>query len=102
MTLYTLAGKVVLGTPIRGVCIDAMQVKPRPPPRTSSAASPTAPPDQLDEWLNDLSIVLAPERNLRRADYWPMNDTACDKFGGCKFRSICSKSPSVRDRFSSC
>ena len=31
--------------------------------------------------------------------YWPMNDTACDKFGGCRFRGICSKSPSVRERF---
>ena len=28
-----------------------------------------------------------------------MNDTACDKFGGCKFRSICSKSPQVREQF---
>ena len=33
------------------------------------------------------------------ANYWPMNDTACDKFGGCKFRGTCSKSPAVRDQF---
>ena len=28
-----------------------------------------------------------------------MNDTACDKYGGCKFRDICSKSPNVREKF---
>jgi hypothetical protein len=28
-----------------------------------------------------------------------MNDTACDKYGGCEFREVCSKSPSVRDKF---
>ena len=29
----------------------------------------------------------------------PMNDTACDKYGGCNFCECCSKSPGVRERF---
>ena len=33
------------------------------------------------------------------ADYWPMNDTACGMYGGCRFRGVCSKSPQVRERF---
>jgi hypothetical protein len=31
--------------------------------------------------------------------YWPQNDTSCDKFGGCKFREVCSRSPKVRDAY---
>jgi hypothetical protein len=31
--------------------------------------------------------------------YWPQNDTACDKYGGCRFRGVCSRSPSVRQAF---
>ena len=98
MTLYTLAGKVVLGTPVRGVCIDAMQVCLDQPHHFVRGFTYRTP-DQLDEWLNDLALLLRLNETYAAANYWPMNDTACDKFGGCKFRSICSNSPSVRDRF---
>ena len=54
-------------------------------------------PDQLDEWMNDLRIHLERAEDYATRGYWPMNDTACDKFGGCKFRGVCSKSPSVRE-----
>ena len=98
MTLYTLAGKVVLNAPVRGVCIDAMQVK-LDDPHAFIRGFTYRTPDQLDEWLNNLAILLAQNETYASAGYWPMNDTACDKFGGCKFREICSKSPSVRERF---
>lgn len=98
MTLYTLAGKVVLGTPVRGVCIDAMQVLLEEPHRFVRGFTYRTP-DQLDEWLVDLAHLLKANEGYATAGYYPMNDTACDKFGGCKFRDICSKSPSVRDRF---
>jgi hypothetical protein len=98
MTLYTLAGKVVLNAPIRGVCIDALQVKLNEP-HAFVRGFTYRTPDQLDEWLNNLTILLRQNETYAQANYWPMNDTACDKFGGCKFRDICSKSPSVRERF---
>ena len=98
MTLYTLAGKIVLNAPIRGVCIDAMQVLLEEPHRFTRGYTYRTP-DQLDEWLVDLAHLLKQNEGYATAGYWPMNDTACDKFGGCRFRDICSKSPSVRERF---
>ena len=98
MSLYTLAGKVVLNAPIRGVCIDALQVR-LDEPNAFVRGFTYRTPDQLDEWLVDLAHLLKANEGYATQSYWPMNDTACDKFGGCKFRDICSKSPSVRDRF---
>ena len=56
--------------------------------------------DQIEEWLNDLRILLQTNESYAEAGYWPMNDTACDKFGGCRFRGICSKTPDAREMFS--
>ena len=38
-------------------------------------------PDQLDEWMNDLRLHLERAEEYATRGYWPMNDTACDKFG---------------------
>lgn len=96
MTLYTLAGQMVLGAPIKGVIVRAAQILLEKENRfVSGFTFRTA--DQLDEWLADLKIHLANAERYAIDNYWPMNDTACDKFGGCKFRGVCSKSPSVRE-----
>lgn len=98
MSLYTLAGAVVLGQPVRGVIIDAAQVLLEKPNRFVRGFTYRTP-DQLTEWMTDLSIILASAESCAIANYWPQNDTACDKFGGCRFRGICSKSPQVRETF---
>lgn len=98
MTLYTLAGKIVLNAPIRGVVISGAQLLLKEPDRFVRGFTYRTQ-DQLDEWLGDLSILLRTAETYATANYWPMNDTACDKYGGCKFRGICSKSPAVRERF---
>jgi len=98
MTLYTLAGGVVLNAPIRGVVISAAQIMLDKPNRFVRGFTYRTP-DQLEEWLKDLERLLIVNEGYAESDYWPMNDTACDKFGGCKFRGICSKSTSVRDKF---
>ena len=98
MTLYSLAGRVVLNAPIRGVCIDAAQVLLDSPNRFVRGFTYRTP-DQLDEWLEDLAVLLRSAEAYATAGHWPMNDTACDKFGGCRFREICSKSPQVRPNF---
>lgn len=98
MTLYTLAGRTVLDSPIRGVIIDAAQVlleKPNAFQRGFTYRSD----DQLDEWLADLRYWLQSAEKYAVDNYWPQNDTACDKFGGCKFREVCAKSPSVREQY---
>ena len=97
MTLYSLASKVVLNTPVRGVIIDAAQVKEGETIFGRGFTYRTV--DQLEEWLSDLRYWLTLAEQYAIAGHWPMNDTACDKFGGCRFREICSKSPSVRQAF---
>jgi len=98
MTLYALAGKVVINSPISGVIIDAAQILLEKP-HSFKRGMTYRTPDQLDEWLDDLSQWLSQAEAYAVNNYWPMNDTACDKYGGCKFREICAKSPSVRERF---
>lgn len=97
MSLYSLASRVVLDAPVRGVIIDAVQIKVDESIFGRGFTYRT--PDQITEWVNDLHYWFALAEQYAIANYWPMNDTACDKFGGCRFRQICSKSPSVRERF---
>jgi len=97
MTLYTLASRVILGTPIRGVIIDVAQVLSDSSRFVRGFTYRTE--DQLSEWMLDLSYWFNLAETFATNGYWPMNDTACDKFGGCRFRSICSKSSQVREQF---
>ena len=98
MSLYTLAGKIVLNTVVKGVIIDGCQIMLEGENRFVRGFTYRTP-DQLDEWMDSLSMTLGYAESCATQNYWPMNDTACDKFGGCKFRGICSKSPQVRDKF---
>ena len=98
MSLYTLAGKIILNAPIRGVIIDAAQVLLEKP-NAFARGFTYRTEDQLEEWLADLRVTLAFAESCATTGHFPMNDTSCDKFGGCRFRGVCSKSPSVRDRF---
>lgn len=98
MTLYTLASKVVLDSPVKGVVIDGVQLLLEDTTKFERGFTYRTE-DQLQEWLGDLRILLTFAEQCATMDYWPMNDTACDKFGGCKFRDVCSKSPAVRERF---
>lgn len=98
MTLYTLAGSIVLDTPIKGVIIDAAQILLDQPNRFVRGFTYRTQ-DQLNEWLQSLDTFLALNEVYAVNDFWPMNDMSCDKYGGCKFRGICSKSPQVRELF---
>jgi len=98
MTLYTLAGKIILNSPIKGVIIDAAQVlleKPNAFDRRFAYRTD----DQLTEWLDDLRYFLRAAEDFATAGYWPQNDSACGKFGGCVFREVCSKSPHAREAY---
>jgi PD-(D/E)XK nuclease superfamily len=98
MTLYTLAGKVIIDSPIKGVIVEAAQILIDKPNRFVRGFTYRTQ-DQLDEWVSDLHYTLQLAEHYAEINYWPMNDTACDKYGGCKFREICSKSPQVRETF---
>jgi hypothetical protein len=95
MTLYSLAGKIVINSPIKGVIIDAAQILLEKPHAFKRGLT-LRTPEQLDEWTSDLEYWLNQAEAYATAGYWPMNDTACSMYGGCKFREVCSKSPSTR------
>lgn len=97
MSLYTLASKIILDSPVKGVIIDAAQILVDSSRFVRGITYRT--PDQLEEWTNDLHYWLALAQHYATQDYWPMNDLACDKYGGCRFREICSKSPKIREKF---
>jgi len=97
MTLYTLAGQVAFQVPVKGVIIDSAQIMIDSTRFTRGITYRTQ--EQLDEWLVDLKYWLEKAQEYAQDGYWPMNDTACDKYGGCKFREICSKSPDSREIF---
>jgi len=110
MSLYTLAGRLVYNTPVRGVIIDAAQIAvgftrfDRGLTYRSEAT--------LEEWLDSTrafvaqAAEMADEYHQHVADgqrfperAFPLNDKSCHKFGGCSFRKICSRSPEVREAF---
>jgi hypothetical protein len=97
MSLYALAGKIVLESPIRGVIIDGAQIANEYSEFQRGITYRTQ--DQLDEWLYDLHFWFGRAEEYAVEGYWPMNDTACSMYGGCRFREICSKSPQAREKF---
>jgi hypothetical protein len=97
MTLYTIAGQVILHSPVKGVIVDAVQLQVKGPKFDRGFTFRSE--DRLEEWMDDLRIHLRTFEGYAAADYWPQNDTACDKFGGCRFREICGRAPNVRHHF---
>jgi len=104
MSLYSFAGQVVLGTPVRGVIIDAAQILEDESRFGRGFTYRT--PAQTQEWVQDLKYWLTLAEQYAVNNYWPMNDKSCghyrsekDDRSGCPFREICGKDPSVRETF---
>lgn len=103
MSLYSIAGQIVVGSPIRGVIIDAAEVKGAN--SKSAGYSEFArgftfrTVDQNEEWLSDLRVWTSAMEACATTGSWPMNEASCGNYGGCKFREVCSKSPQVRENF---
>jgi hypothetical protein len=52
--------------------------------------------DQLDEWYDDTMQQIEYARKMTRENHFPKNPAACGNYGGCEFRSVCSRYPGVR------
>jgi hypothetical protein len=98
MTLYTIAGQMVLHSPIKGVMIRAAQIMLEKPHRFITGFAYRTE-DEIEEWISDLRLHLSLAEQYATMGYWPMNDKSCNMYGGCRFREICSKSPHVREMF---
>lgn len=97
MSLYSIAGKITTGVAIKGVIIDAVQITKTHSYFERGITSRTE--GQLEEWMQDFKHYVSLAEVYAGQRYWPMNDTACDNYGGCTFRRICSKDPRVREPF---
>lgn len=98
MTFYTLAANIIYDQPIRGVIIDAVQVLLEKPHRCIRGFTYRTQAE-LDEWVRDLEHWFSMAEFYAESNYWPKNDTACNKFGGCQYKEVCNKDPSVRKAF---
>lgn len=96
MSLYTIAAQVVWHSPVAGVMIDAAQIQQNATKFGRGFTFRTK--DQNDEWLQHTVYRIERVWEAEKKG-WPLNDTACGMYGGCPFRSICSKSPQVRDDY---
>ena len=96
MSLYSFAGQVIYNSRVEGVIIDAAQVMVEFTRFRRGFAPRTQ--DQLNEWYKELGEHWLPMAEwYAHHEHWPMNDTACGRYGGCQFRGICGKDPKVRD-----
>lgn len=97
MSLYTFAGKSIFGLPIKGVMIDAAQIAVGFTRFERGFTFRTE--DQLNEWYDHSMYYIERARQATRDNHFPLNPSSCGNYGGCEFRHICSKAPSVRGQF---
>lgn len=92
MSLYTVAGKIILDRPVRGVLVKAAQIGVNFS-RFQTAQVPR-PQAVLDEWMADTRFWITQAKRFAEADHWPMNDASCFL---CGHKKICAVSPSHRE-----
>lgn len=97
MSLYTFAGKSIFGLSIKGVMIDAAQIAVGFTRFERGFSFRTE--DQLNEWYDHSMYHIEKARQATRDNHFPLNPSSCNNYGGCEFRHICSKAPSVREQF---
>lgn len=97
MSGYTLAGQIIYSAPVKGVIIDAAQIAVGFTRFERGFTFRTEA--KLEEWLESAKHHIHTAQDATRRGFFPMNPSSCDKYGGCMFRDICSKSPEVRPQF---
>lgn len=97
---YTFAGQTLLPDGVKGVLIEAEQVgvgfsrfERHYAHRSRQEVSEWF--DTACEWIKRAELD-ASKLAVGDPSAFPMNQSACGNYGGCKFRGICSKAPSVR------
>lgn len=97
VSCYSFAGITAFHLPVRGVIIDAAQVAVG----FTRFARGFVFRDKasLDEWYDEVMHTIERFKGYALEEYYPKNPMACFNFGGCQFRSVCSRSPRVREQF---
>lgn len=97
MSMYTFAGQMIYGSPVKGVIIDVAQIAVGFTRFERGFTFRTSA--QLAEWYEDAMYTIEAARSAVREQHFPMRRTSCNNFGGCEFRSVCGRSPDVRPNF---
>jgi len=103
MSLYSMAGRIILNSPVRGVILDAVQIAVGFTRFERGMVYRTD--EQLEEWLRDAKTYIHRAQDMGEASQidgsaaFPMNDKSCHQYGGCPFRDICGSDPRVRQTF---
>jgi hypothetical protein len=97
MSMYSFAGKIIYGSPIKGIIIDAAQIAVGFSKFARDMTFRTE--EELTEWYDSSMYWIEQARRATRENYFPMNPASCGNYGGCEFRKICSKSPEFRKPF---
>lgn len=96
-SLYSAVVQVLWSTKISGVIIDGAQIAVG---FTEFKRGMTFRNEYiLEEWLDDTKYWIGQARACAEHNVWPQNDTACHKFLGCEYRSICRLAPKARQPF---
>lgn len=94
---YTWAGQTILGSPVKGGIIDAAQIAVG---FTRFERAPiTYTQAQIEEWHDSALYHISQARQATQAQRFPMNLASCGNYGGCPFRPLCARDPSVRENF---
>ena len=55
--------------------------------------------EEINEYIIDLKYWITQAMDACKANYFPQNTESCQKYSGCQYLEICSKSPARRDLF---
>lgn len=94
MTLYIAAASVVLTRPVKGMIVDAVQLLVNGERFHREIIKKTDA--SLEEWITDLLLWIKQAEQYAELNQYPMNDTACSMYGGCKYRDACAAHPKTR------
>lgn len=93
-SLYTIAGKIVLGKPAKGVIVQAAQILVNGTRFAMKQVTRSA--GVLAEWMRDTEYWINLAYQSAVTDHWPQNDKSCDNYGGCPFQAVCAVAPNHR------
>lgn len=94
MSLYSIAGDICFATPIKGVMIDAINIKSGEFSRQLTLRTR----EYLEEWLEEQKHWFKIAEYFAATGCWPQNDKSCHKYSGCPFRDYCTAPLALREQ----
>lgn len=97
MSGYTLAGKTLYHLPLKGVIIDAIEIKVGFTRFGRGFVNRSE--SQLEEFVEVAKSYIADAQRMTADGNFRPNFASCGNYGGCAFREVCTKSPEHRENF---